>query len=61
MIVPSVLEGVLELMKLKRILTVSLMIVLCLSMMACSKTTETYEEEGFVMITDVIPVAMPEN
>ena len=47
-------------MKLKRYLTLFLALVLCLSLIGCGKKTAEYEEEGFVLITDVIPDAILE-
>ena len=47
-------------MKLKRYLTLFLALVLCLSLIGCGKKTAGYEEEGFVLITDVIPDAILE-
>lgn len=34
---------------------------MCLSLIGCGKKTAEYEEEGFVLITDVIPDALLEN
>ena len=46
--------------KMKRYLALFLAIVLCLSLIGCGKKTAEYEEEGFVLITDVIPEAILE-
>ena len=47
-------------MKLKRYLVIMLVIALCFSMVGCKKKAKTYEQEGFVLITDVIPDAILE-
>lgn len=46
--------------KLKRYLVIMLVIALCFSIIECNKKAETYEQEGFVLITDVIPDAILE-
>ena len=47
-------------MKLMRYAALFLAIVMCFALIGCGGKTEAYKEEGFVLITDVIPEAILE-